>query len=327
MESNMKNWGLRLLIVWVVLSPISLAQAQTYPDRAVKIVVPFGAGGITDVVARLIADKMAISLKQTVYVENKPGMGGALGPATVASAPPDGYTLLFGGTGNSIGQTLYGKKLSYDLVNDFTAISRVAEAVNVLCVNPKVPANTVAELIALIKSKPDQFLYASSGNGGLYHLAFELFKYMTDTKVRHIPYKTESAQRTDVVAGRIEMMIDAYGVVKGNVDDGQLRLLATTSTKRFAAIANVPTLAESGLLGYEADAWVGLLAPAGTPAEVVDKIYQAVAKALTQPDVQGKFAEQGLIPIGDTPPQAGDFIRKDVARWKEIIERAGVSVQ
>jgi tripartite-type tricarboxylate transporter receptor subunit TctC len=323
----MKSWVLRPLVAWAVLAPISLVHAETYPDRPVKIVVPFGAGGITDVVARLIADKMAITFKQTVYVENKPGMGGALGPSTVASALPDGYTLLFGGTGNSIGQTLYGKKLSYDLVKDFTAISRVAEAVNVLCVNPKVPANTVAELIALIKSKPDQLLYASSGSGGLYHLAFELFKFMTDTKVRHIPYKTESAQRTDVVAGRIEMMIDAYGVVKGNVDDGQLRLLATTSTKRFAAISNVPTLTESGLPGYEADAWVGLLAPAGTPALVIDKIYQAASKALADPDVRAKFAEQGLISIGDTPQQANDFIKKDVARWKEIIERAGVSVQ
>lgn len=322
----MKNWALRLLIAWAALTPISLAQAQTYPDRAVKIVVPFGAGGITDLVARLIADKMATTLKQTVYVENKPGMGGALGPGTVSSALPDGYTLLFGGTGNSIGQSIY-KKLPYDMARDFTAITRVAEAVNVLAINPKVSAKTVAELVALLKAKPDQLLYASSGNGSLYHLAFELFKYMTDTKVLHIPYKTESAQRTDVVAGRIEMMIDAYGVVKGNVDDGQLRLLATTSAKRFAAIADVPTLAESGLPGYDADAWVGLLAPAGTPAPVVDKIYQAVVKALAEPDVQAKFAEQGLISIGDTPQQAGEFIKNDVARWREIVQRAGVSIQ
>jgi len=322
----MMKWALRLLIVWAVLTPGSLVQAQTYPDRPVKIVVPFGAGGITDLVARLIADKMAMTLKQTVYVENKPGMGGALGPSTVASAPPDGYTLLFGGTGNAIGQSIY-KNLSYDIVRDFTAISRVAEAVNVLVVNPKVPANSVAELVALLKAKPDDLRYASSGNGGLYHLAMELFRYMTNTKIQHIPYKTESAQRTDVVAGRIEVMIDAYGVVKGNVDDGQLRVLATTSTKRFPALPNVPTLAESGLPGYEADAWVGLLAPTGTPMPIIAKIHEAVVKALAEPDVQAKFADQGLIAIGDAPQQASEFIKKDVARWKEIVNRAGVSVR
>lgn len=323
----MKTWTLRLLIACaVILAPASLVQAQTYPERPVKIVVPFGAGGITDVVARIIAEKMSVTLNQTVYVENKPGMGGALGPGYVAAAAPDGYTLLFGGTGNSIGQSIY-KNLTYNLVHDFVAISRVAEAINVLCVNPNVPAKSEQELIALLKGKPDQYLYGSSGTGSLYQLAFEMFKFMTDTKVRHIPYKTESAMRTDVIAGRIHMMIDAYGVLKGNIADGQLRVLAVTSEKRFAALPNVPTLRELGLKDYEADAWVGLQAPAGTPAPIVDKIYQAVVKALADPNVQTKFADQGLISIGDTPKQASEYIKNDVARWKEIVERAGVSIQ
>lgn len=291
-----------------------------------RIVVPFGAGGITDVVARLIAEKMSVTLNQSVYVENKPGMGGALGPGVVATARPDGTSLLFGGTGNSIGQSLY-KNLPYNLVRDFVAVTRVAEAVNVLCVNPKVPAKSIPELIALLKAKPDQLTYASSGTGGLYHLALEDFKYMTNTAVRHIPYRTEGEQRADVVAGRVDMLIDAYGVVKGNIDNGQLRVLAVTSEKRLAALPNVPTLQQLGLKGYDADAWVGLLAPAGTPAPIIDKIYRAAIKALAEPDVKAKFAEQGVVAIGDTPQQAAEFIKKDVARWKGIIERAGVTVQ
>ncbi len=322
----MKKWALRLLLAAAIIVPASSAQAQTYPDRAVKIVVPFGAGGITDVVARIIADKMAQTLNQTVYVENKPGMGGALGPGYVAQSTPDGYTLLFGGTGNSIGQSIY-KNLPYNLVRDFVAITRVAEAINVLCVNPNFPAKTAPELIAMLKAKPDQYLYGSSGNGSLYQLAFELFKYMTDTKVRHIPYKTESAMRTDVIAGRVQMMIDAYGVVKGSLAGGELRVLAVTSAKRSDVLPDVPTLQELGLKDYEADAWVGFQAPAGTPKPIVDKIYQAVVKALAQPDVQAKFADQGLISIGDTPEQAAQYIKNDVERWKVIVERAGVTVQ
>lgn len=324
----MKDWASRILLAGLVVCSITPAPAQnSYPDHAVKIIVPFGAGGITDLVARLIAEKMAVSMKQTVFVENRPGMGGALGPGTVSSAPPDGYTLLFGGTGNTIGQTLYNKRLPYNIVGDFAPISRVAEAVNVLAVNPKVPAKTVAELIALLKSKPDEMLYGSSGNGSLYHLTMELFKDLSGTKIRHIPYKTEGAMRTDVVAGRVNMMIDAYGVVKGNVDEGQLRIIATTSAKRFAALKDVPTLAESGLTDYEGDAWVGLLAPAGTPPGIIEKIHAIVVKTLAEPDVLEKFAQQGLIAIGDTPQEAGDVIKKDVQRWKEIIERAGVSIQ
>jgi tripartite-type tricarboxylate transporter receptor subunit TctC len=322
----MKKWALRLLLTAAVIAPASLVQAQTYPDRPVKIVVPFGAGGITDVVARIIADKMSRTLNQTVYVENKPGMGGALGPGYVAQSAPDGYTLLFGGTGNSIGQSIY-KNLSYNLVRDFVAITRVAEAINVLCVNPNFPANTAPELIAVLKTKPDQYLYGSSGNGSLYQLAFELFKYLTDTKVRHIPYKTESAMRTDLIAGRVQMMIDAYGVVKGSLASGELRVLAVTSAKRSGILPDVPTLEELGLKDYEADAWVGFQAPAGTPKPVVDKIYQAVIKALAEPDVQNKFADQGLISIGDTPEQAALYIKNDVERWKVIIERAGITAQ
>ena len=322
----MKKWALCLLLVAAVTAPASFVQAQTYPDRPVKIVVPFGAGGITDVVARIIADKMSQTLNQTVYVENKPGMGGALGPGYVAQSMPDGYTLLFGGTGNSIGQSIY-KNLPYNLVRDFVAITRVAEAINVLCVNPNFPAKTAPELIALLKAKPDQYLYGSSGNGSLYQLAFELFKYLTETKVRHIPYKTESAMRTDVIAGRVQMMIDAYGVVKGSLASGELRVLAVTSAKRSNVLPGVPTLQELGLKDYEADAWVGFQAPAGTPKPIVDKIYQAVVKALAQPDVQTKFADQGLIAIGDTPEQAAQYIKNDVERWKVIVERAGVTVQ
>ena len=250
---------LRLLIAWTVLASTSFVQAQTYPEHPVRIVVPFGAGGITDVVARLIAEKMSVTLNRECLRREQAGHGRRTraGRCRYRAAGRDLPTVRRHRQLNRAVALI--RILPYNLVRDFVAVTRVAEAVNVLCVNPKVPAKSIPELIALLKAKPDQLTYASSGTGGLYHLALEDFKYMTNTAVRHIPYRTEGEQRADVVAGRVDMLIDAYGVVKGNIDNGQLRVLAVTSEKRLAALPNVPTLQQLGLKGYDADAWVGLL--------------------------------------------------------------------
>jgi tripartite-type tricarboxylate transporter receptor subunit TctC len=303
----------------------TIAHAQEYPNKLIKIVVPFGAGGITDVYARLIAEGLHTSLSQPVIVENRPGQGGSLGPAAAAKAEPDGYTLLLGGTGNTIGETLY-KNLSFSMLKDFVPIVRGATIVNVLFIKNALPVKSVQELVALAKSEPGKLQYASSGYGGVYHLAFELFKYMTGTNILHVPYRTEPAARTDVIAGRMDMMITAYGVAAPSIDAGQVRALALTGKTHFSRLPGVPTLAESGLPGYDGDAWIGLLAPTGTPTTIVNKIHAAVTEIQKQPEFQAKLAQIGLSAVDETPEQFATFLTDEVMKWKKIIELSGTTV-
>ena len=302
------------------------AFAQDYPTRTVKIIVPFGAGGITDLYARMVADRLKVAFNQPVVVENRPGQGGSFGPASVAKSDPDGYTLLLGGSGNAIGESLY-KNLSYSLLKDFVPVARGAWAVNLLFVNPKVKANTTAELIALAKSQPGKLTYASSGHGGIYHLAMEMFRHMSGTDILHVPYRTETAGRTDVVSGQVDMMISAYGITAPGIEAGQLRPIALTSKARFSGAPNIPTLAESGLPGYEGDAWVGLLAPTGTPAAVISRINAEVAKMHEDPEFRAKLAQAGMSPAGLTVEEFGAFLKADVARWKKVIEVSGTKIE
>ena len=302
------------------------ANAQDYPTRIVKIIVPFGAGGITDLYARMVADKLKVAFNQPVVVENRPGQGGSFGPASVAKSDPDGYTLLLGGSGNVIGETLY-KSLSYSLLRDFVPVARCALAVNVLFVNSKVKANNTAELIALAKSQPGKLTYASSGYGGIYHLAMEMFKYMSGTDILHVPYRTETAGRTDVVSGQVDMMISAYGVTAAGIEAGQVRPIALTSATRFSRAPNIPTLAELGLPGYEGDAWVGLLAPTGTPVSVINRINAEVAKFQKDPEFLSKLTQAGMSPAEMRVDEFGAFLKSDVARWKKIIEVSGTKIE
>lgn len=316
----------RLLMIAAAGLAITSAQAQDYPSRVVKIIVPFGAGGITDLYARMLAERLQPILGQTVVVENRPGQGGSLGPIGVARAEPDGHTLLLGGVGNVIGETLYQKNLTYSILTDFTPIVRSAAIVNILFVNPKVKANSVQELIALAKAQPGKLTYASSGHGGVYHLAMEMFKSMSGTNILHVPYRTEPAGRTDVITGVADMMITAYGVAASGLEAKQIRVLAVTSPKRFALLRDVPTIAESGLPGYDGDAWIGLLAPAGTPAAIVDRINREVTRIQAEPEFAAKLAQAGLAAIEETPAEFGAVLRSDVERWKKVIAAAGTKV-
>lgn len=309
----------------VMLAAGSTAQAQTYPVRPVRIVVPFGSGGVTDIFARQLAERITPSLGQQVVVENRTGQGGVIGARSVARSEADGYTLLLAGSANAIGESLY-KDLPFSMLKDFAPITRTAALVNILMVHPSFKARSVSELIALAKAQPGKLTYSSSGSGGHYHLAMEMFKSIVGVDILHVPYKTESAGRIDLIGGRTDMMITAFGAAQGNVQQGQVRVLAVTSARRFPGLPDTPTLAEAGAPGYEGDAWIGLLAPAGTPAAIVNRVHAEVMKALKPGDFRVRLAEQGITPIEDTPVQFAAFLKDDVAKWKRIIEVSGAKV-
>ena len=309
-----------------VLATSAPAGAENYPNRMVKIVVPFGAGGITDLYARMLADRLQEPLGQPVVVENRPGQGGSFGPASVARSEPDGYTFLTAGGGNTIGESLY-KNLSYSLLRDFVPVVRGVSAVNILFVNPAVKATNVKELISLAKANPGKLTYASSGHGGIYHLAMELFKFMTGTDILHVPYRTETAARTDVITGQVDMMISAYGVALPGMQANQLRAIAVTSPTRFEAAPEIPTLAESGLPGYDGDAWIGLLAPTGTPLSIVNRIHDEVNKIQRRQDIRDKLALAGIATVEMDNHAFAKHMAADVSRWKKIIEFSGTKIE
>lgn len=301
-------------------------QAQSaWPAKPVKIVVPFGAGGVTDLFARQLAERVAPALGQPVLVENRTGQGGAIGAGSVAKAEPDGYTVLLAGSANSIGETLY-PNLPFSMLKDFTPVTRVVSIVNVFTVPGNSRFKSVGDVLAAARSQPGKLTYSSSGNGGHYHLAMEMFKMGTGAEILHVPYKTEPAGRTDLIAGRTDMMITAFGSAQGNLQQGQLRPLAVTSSRRFAGLPDTPTLAEAGVPGYEGDAWIGLMMPAGTPREAVERLHQEVQKALQQPEFRERLAQQGMTPIEDTPQRFGEFLKTDVDKWKGIIQKSGAKV-
>lgn len=314
------------LLAVLSICAVRPAFAVDYPIRPIKIVVPFGAGGITDVYAREVGHRMEAILGKPIIVENKPGQGGSFGAASVAHAEPDGYTLLIGSNANTFGQTLY-KNLPFNILTDFVPIARGGTIVNVFVVHPDFPAHSVQDVIKMAKEKPGKVTYASSGYGGGYFMAMEMFKYMSGTDIFHVPYRTEGAGRTDVIAGRVNMMITAYAPASANLKAGQLRVLAVTSTKRFSVLPDVPTIAEAGVPGYDGDTWIGLLAPKGTPSDVVDRLSKAMAEIAKQTDFRDKLAAVGMSIVQDTPQEFADYMKTDVERWKKIIEAANIKVK
>ena len=315
----------RLLAI-VMICAAAPAFADSYPTRPIKIIVPFGAGGITDLYAREIAHRLELGLGQPVVVENRPGQGGSLGSASVARSDPDGYTLLIGSNANTFGQVLY-RNLPFNILNDFVPIARGGTIVNVFIVNPAFKANSIQDVIALAKARPGEVTYASSGYGGGYFMAMELFKYMSDTNIFHVPYRTEAAGRLDVIAGRVNMMITAYAPAASNIESGQLRVLAVTSTSRFSALPNIPTIAESGVHDYDGDTWIGLLAPKGTPNAVVTRLQAEMARIRKEPDFRAKLASVGMSVVDDTPEQFAAYMKNDVERWRTVIQAAGIEVK
>jgi tripartite-type tricarboxylate transporter receptor subunit TctC len=309
---------------WVLAFP-AFAQ-QDYPAKTVHIVVPFAPGGSTDIFARYIADKLAIALSQPVVVENRAGAGGNIGAEVVARAAPDGYTLLMATTGvMAINNALY-PNMSYDAAKDLEPVIFVASITNVLVVPPELPANSVRELIALAKEKPGALSFGSSGAGSSTHLSSELFKSMAGIDILHVPYKGSSQALTDLMTGRISMIIDNMPGAISFIRAGRLRALGVTGSKRSPALPDVPTIAEAGLPGYESLSWSGIAVPAGTSKEVIARLNREIATILTQSDIRDKFAQAGADPVGGSPQQFADHIRGEREKWSKLIRERGVTI-
>ena len=300
--------------------------ADKYPSKPVTIIVPFSAGGTTDILARIVGVKLGETLGETVIIDNRPGAGGNIGAAMVAKAKPDGYTLLMGTVGtHAINQTLY-PKLNFDPIKDFAPLTRVANLPNLLVVHPSVPAKNVQELIAYAKANPGKLNFGSSGNGSSIHLSGELFKNMTGIDMQHVPYKGSAPAVTDLLGGQISMMFDNMPSAIQHEKSGKLRPLAVTTAKRSPALPNVPTIAESGVKGYEATSWFGLLAPAGTPPAIINRLNADLVKILAMPDVKKQMAEQGAEAYSETPAAFAGFIKTETAKWAKVVKASGAVV-
>lgn len=307
------------------------ALAQVWPARPVKIVVPFPAGGTTDIVARLLSVELQKAWGQPVVIENRGGAGGNIGSEAVAKSPADGYTLLMATVGtHSINLPLFEankQRLPYHPLNDFAPITNVASVPNVMVVPASLPVNSVQEFIALAKRQPGRLNMASSGNGTSIHLTGELFKSMTGIYMLHLPYRGSAPALQDLIAGNTQVMFDNLPSTLPHIRSGRLKALAITSRERSAALPNVPTMeAAANLKGFDATAWFGLLAPAGTPREVINKVHQDVARILATPEMRERFAAQGAQPIGDAPAQFGVFIRAEIDKWTQVVRFSGARV-
>ena len=315
-----------------MLSPLA-ANAQPYPNKPVRIVVPFPAGGTTDILARAMAQKLSDSLGQSFVVDNRPGAGGNIGSDHVAKSPPDGYTLLMGTVGtHAINPGLY-PKMPYDHVKDFAPITLVAGVPNILVMNPasaqKYGVNSVPDLIKAAKANPGKMNMASSGNGTSIHLSGELFKSMTGSFMLHFPYRGSGPALLDLLSGNMDLMFDNLPSALPHIKAGKLLALAVTSAQRSTALPDLPTVAEAGgaqLKGFEASSWFGLLAPAGTPAEVVNRLHQETAKALGAPALNERLLAQGAIPSGSSPAEFARFIDAETKKWAQVVKVSGAKV-
>jgi tripartite-type tricarboxylate transporter receptor subunit TctC len=298
------------------------AWAEDYPNRPVKIIVPFGAGGPADVYARVLAQHLSDKLKQSFVVEDRPGAGSVIGTDAVAKSAPDGYTLLAMSNTHTTNESLLPNK-PFALLRDFVAVTPVNSSDLVMVVHPSVPAKNLQEFIALAKAKPGELNYASSGPGTPYHMAGELFKAMSGTDIVHVPHKGSGEARNSVLGGHVQMMFDAVPTMTENIKAGQVRALGTTGTKRAAVLPDVPTIAEAGVPGYESTIWLGLMAPIGTPKPIIDKLNSEIAAIMRRPDVVQTWAAQGAEPTFMTPEQFEAFLRQDIEKWAKVVKVSG----
>jgi len=294
--------------------------AEDYPARPIRIVVPFGAGGPADVTARLIGNVLQEGFGQPFVVENRTGAGGVIGTQEAAKSPPDGYTLLMMSNTQTANESLVPQR-KYELMRDLVPIAPVNYSDLVIVVHPSVPAKTLQEFIALAKSQPGKLNYASSGQGTPYHMAGELFKTVAGIDVVHVPYRNSGEARSGVIGGQVQMMIDAVTAMAPNVAEGLVRALATTGKTRSIVLQNVPTAGEAGVSGYEATIWLGLMAPAGTPKPIIDKLNAAVTAAVKRPDIVKLWSEQGAVPMAMTPEEFDKFLRGDIVKWAEVVKK------
>jgi tripartite-type tricarboxylate transporter receptor subunit TctC len=316
----------RLAAVCFAFAFIATAFAQPYPSKPIRIVVPYPPGGFNDTLGRTLAAKFTEAWGQPAVVENKPGANTVIGTDFVAKAAPDGYTLLIVAFPFAVTPSLL-KNMPYDTVKDFAPIAWAAVSPNALVVNPSLPVKNVAELIALAKAKPGTLSYASTGNGSSNHISMELFKSLAGVDIVHIPYKGSGPAVTDLLGGQVQLMFDNAPNVMPHVKAGKLRALGMSSAKRSSFAPDIPTVAEAGVPGYEVAVWFGVVAPAGTPREIVQKLNAEVLRILAMPDVRERFQSQGVEPVGSTPEQFGEHIKSQMAKWGKVVQDAGVKAE
>jgi tripartite-type tricarboxylate transporter receptor subunit TctC len=300
------------------------AFAQTYPAKPVRVVVAFAAGGTTDILARLYSQKLTASTGQQFVVDNRAGAGGTIGTEAVVRSAPDGYTINFGSTSSLAGSPNLYPKLSYDLLRDLASVTQVATASIALAMHPSVPVKTMKELIALARLRPGQLNYASSGNGSSLHLCGEYLNYLAKIKLTHVPYKGVGPALPDLIAGQVQLLFSDMAPFVPYVKAGKLRILAVSTAKRSSLYPEYPTIAESGVPGYDLAGWYGVVAPTGTPRPVVDRLHAEFSKAMRSPDMAERYATLGVEPVDSTPEQFGAYIRSELVKWGDIIKRSGI---
>lgn len=323
----MRAGSMRLWVLFALVAVnVGPAMAQGFPTKPIKLVAPSTPGDAPDVIARMVADKLSVVLGQQVIVDNRPGAGGVVGSEFVAKAPPDGYTLIMGNAGShGINAAVYSK-LPYDIQRDFAPVSQVAVAPNIFVINPDIPAKTIQEFIVYAKGKPGQLGYASGGNGSSSHMSMELFKSMTGVDLIHVPYKGSSPALTDVVSGQDAVMSVNMPPAVPLVKAGKLRALAVTTRTRSPLMPEIPTVAESGLAGYETVAWFGVLAPAGTPKDIVNRLSAEIATIARSPEMRERLASLGAEPVGSTPEEFAAIIARDIAKWTALAKSVGIKI-
>jgi len=318
---------LKLLAAFVFLLVATAAIAQPYPSRPVKLIVPFPPGGNTDIVGRLVAQKLSDAFGQQVYVENRGGAGGTIGAEAAAKSPADGYTLFFSTTGTFASAPAMQPALRYDPIKDFAPITTLANAPVVIIVAATAPPRTLRELIDLAKAQPGALKFGSAGTGHFVHVAGEMFKDAARVDLLHVPYKGIGPALIDLLAGRIDVMFDAFAAYEPHLQSGKLRALAVANPSRLARLPDVPTTAEAGLPGYALASWFGLAAPAGTPAQAIERVNDQALKAIAAPDVREQMGKLGLEPGGSTPQQYATMIGEELARWRAVVKAAGIRLE
>jgi tripartite-type tricarboxylate transporter receptor subunit TctC len=316
---------LRAVLGFVLLSFSFASWSQSYPARAVRIVVPFAVGGPADIYARFVGAKLSESLGQSFVVENRPGGGSIVGTDAVAKSPPDGYTLLMMSNTHTVNETLIPKK-PFELLRDLAPISGVNYSDLLMVIHPSVPANNLREFVALAKSRPGGLNYASSGPGTPYHMAGELFKAMAGVDIVHVPHKGSDQARTAILGGQVHMMFDAITTMAGHARGGKVKALGSSGKNRSAVTPDLPTVDEAGVPGYEATIWLGLMAPSGTPRAILEKLSAETNKIVNSPEVKEAWAKQGAVPMAMTVEQFDKFLREDIVKWAKVVKLSGAKV-
>ena len=311
-----------VLAIAALLGAVS-SRAQDYPSRTIRFIVPFGAGGPTDVFTRAIAEELRKELNQPYMLDNRPGAGTIIGTAEAARAAPDGYTLLMVSATQTTVETLNPNK-PYKLMRDFVPVAALMNSELVMVVHPSVPVNNLAEFIALAKAKPGTLNYASSGIGSNYHMAAELVKNLAGIDIVHVPYKGSTGARNDIIAGQVDMMFNSVPTMAPMIETGRVKPLGTSGRVRSSALPNVPTLAEAGIPGYEATIWLGVMAPAGTPQAIVDRLNTEIGKILARPDIAAAWRAQGANPMIMKPDAFGGYMQSEIERWAKVIKANGI---